>query len=132
MKIIQWDKSCMVNLQEGLDLPWLHVMSVNFCIKNKILLDFPLSFKFYILLLRKQKDLIWQSNCYEIVMIYSSTFFYLFFVFFSSSSSSLYFDKFKVFVHFEFVFFTAMSNIAISRSLLAKKKVFRHHLDQDS
>lgn len=94
----------MVNLQEGLELPWLHVMSVNFCIKNKILLGFPLSFKFYILLLRKQKDLIWQSNCYEIVMIYSSTFFYLFFVFFSSSSSSLYFDKFKVFVHFEFVF----------------------------
>lgn len=40
----------------------------------------------------------------KFVMIYSSTFFYLFFVFFSSSSSSLYFDKFKVFVHFEFVF----------------------------
>lgn len=49
---------------------------------------------------------IWYDNqiVMKFVMIYSWTFFYLFFVFFSSSSSSLYFDKFKVFVHFEFVF----------------------------
>lgn len=49
---------------------------------------------------------IWYDNqiAMKFAMICSSTFFYLFFVFFSSSSSSLYFDKFKVFVHFEFVF----------------------------
>lgn len=95
----------MVNLQEGLDLPWLHVMSVNFCIKNKILLGFPLSFKFYILLLRKQKDLMTIKLLWNLPwFVLQLSFIFSLFVFYSSLSSSLYFDKIKVFVHFDFVF----------------------------